>query len=896
MVGASFTVAAVAEVLRRKVGISANGNAQVSTAQSKFGGASLLLDGTGDWLETTGVNISNSDNFTCEAWIRLAALPGTNSFSMFISGLGTGDRFMSIKNISGTYVSDIVVYDGTTIREEDYTIPSISTNTWYHWAIVKNGSTLTHYFNGTALTTLLSSQGTMTSGHGFNAINKIGVYSNNSLGWNGHLDEIRISNTARYTASFTAPTTPFVNDANTLLLIHANGTNASTFFEDDNGVTTIRTAKTITVNGNAQLSTAQEKFGQSSLLFDGTGDYLIVPASSDFNFGTGNFTIEMWFRRISGGAIDLIIGNRDTGFVSGNIAFYTYSSSIEFDYRNALVSNNTLTTSISNDTWFHFAVVRNGTSLTLYKDGAVGQAKTIGASETFGSSSFNLSIGCNTVGTFPLNGYIDELRISKVARYTTTFTAPSATFENDANTLLLIHAEGANASVAITDDNSGRASRSLIAIANAQIDTAQSKFGGSALLLDGTGDYVASPAGTQWDFGTSSFTIEFWIRFNAINTLYVPIALRSGSPINNGEWWCEIEAASNKMYWGFKNQAGTQFYVAFPFGNTAFATGQFYHIALVNNAGTAQLYINGTAQGSTTAFTGSFGNSTTDLWLGAGVGGYNLNGWLDEIRISNSARYTAAFTPSTTPFVNDANTLLLVHADGTDAATVFRDDNGQGRSSKGISANGNAQVDTAQSQFGGASLLLDGTGDYLSIAETTGFGFTADFTIEFWARGTTLNEYNVLYSNWDTSFNGIYFAYWHNANKFSIYINGSERISASNTLSTNTWYHIALVRSGSTLTLYRNGTSIGTGTYSGTVLTPMVTGIGINTDGGAFVQGWTGHMDEVRVSNTARYTAGFTPSTTPFQNDANTVLLLHCDGTDASTVFFDDNGIAPYTP
>jgi hypothetical protein len=57
-----------------------------------------------------------------------------------------------------------------------------------------------------------------------------------------------------------------------------------------------------------------------------------------------------------------------------------------------------------------------------------------------------------------------------------------------------------------------------------------------------------------------------------------------------------------------------------------------------------------------------------------------------------------------------------------------------------------------------------------------------------------------------------------------------------------------------------------------------------------------GHMDEIRVSNSARYTTTFTPSTTPFVNDANTLLLLHMDGTDASTVFFDDNGIAPYTP
>jgi hypothetical protein len=217
-----------------------------------------------------------------------------------------------------------------------------------------------------------------------------------------------------------------------------------------------RTQKTITTNGNAQVSTAQSQFGGASALFDGTGDYLIVPASSSFNFGTSPFTIELWFRRIAdaSGVIDVIIGNRNEGFGSGNFVLYTYSSSVEFDYRNDLVANNVFSTAISNNTWYHFAIVRNGTSLTLYKDGAVGQAKTIGASETFGSSSFDLSIGCNTQGTFPLNGYIDELRISNTARYTTTFTPPTTAFVNDSNTLLLIHADGTNGSTVFTDDAS----------------------------------------------------------------------------------------------------------------------------------------------------------------------------------------------------------------------------------------------------------------------------------------------------------------------------------------------------------------------------------------------------------------------------------------------------------
>ena len=117
------------------------------------------------------------------------------------------------------------------------------------------------------------------------------------------------------------------------------------------------------------------------------------------------------------------------------------------------------------------------------------------------------------------------------------------------------------------------------------------------------------------------------------------------------------------MYWGFRNVAGTTYYVNLALAGTAFATGQWYHIALVNNAGTAQMYVNGTATGATTALSGSFGGGSTGtqgVAVGAlGQGSYSVNGWIDEVRISNIARYTANFTP-TGPFNSDSNTVLFV--------------------------------------------------------------------------------------------------------------------------------------------------------------------------------------------------------------------------------------------
>jgi hypothetical protein len=672
----------------------------------------------------------------------------------------------------------------------------------------------------------------------------------------------------------------------------------------------LRAKASLVASGNAQISTAQSKFGGSSALFDGSGDY--IDFSNVSSLASSDFTIEMWARFTAvpwgqeGGYVMLMSGLPEPYVLITRVGA---GSQVELQWGgNGYAGFTKSGVNLSIDTWYHIAATRqsgvqkmffNGTELTTFTNysGFTNSGRT---GEGRGS---RIGMFGDTRGS--MAGYLDEYRISNIARYTGDYTPPTAPFVNDANTLMLIHADGTNASTFFEDDNGGRSPRALIAQGNAQIDTAQSKFGGAALLCDGTGDYVMSPAGLQWDFGTSSFTIEYWIRFNVAPTLYVPIALRESGSILNGEWWCEITAAEKKMYWGFKNTAGTTFYVNLALAGTAFATGQFYHIALVNNAGTAQMYVNGTATGSTTSLSGSFGNSTTNMWIGAGAGAYSLNGWMDEVRISNSARYTSGFTPSTTPFVNDANTLLLLHADGTDAATVFRDDNGQGRSPKGISAIGNAKVSTAQSKFGGSSALFDGTGDALSTPNHPDFNLnnTANFTVEFWYRPAVISGYpGFIGSQQAGTTNGWLVNIDPSANVN--WIHGTSVLTATSTgITTNNWYHIAVVRSNTTnLTIYINGVSkYNTTSYSGStsVSTDVLRvgagqGISTNWDGGTY--SINGYLDEIRISNTDRYTAAFTPSTTPFQNDANTLLLLHSDGTNNSTVFVDDNGIAPYTP
>jgi hypothetical protein len=221
------------------------------------------------------------------------------------------------------------------------------------------------------------------------------------------------------------------------LLLHGNGTNGSTVITDSSG-----SPKAVTAVGNAQISTAQSKFGGASLLFDGSGDYLTVPVSNDLELGTGNFTIELWFYIAANSTLNSngtrfaqLIGNVTAANLNGielNIAGNSTTTGLGFEFINTVAGTQykvSFTGSVSQSTWHHIAVVRSGTTTSIYFNG------TSVASGTLGNQAISLVnpiwIGGLNVSGFNhwLNGYIDDLRITKgVARYTSNFTPPTAPF------------------------------------------------------------------------------------------------------------------------------------------------------------------------------------------------------------------------------------------------------------------------------------------------------------------------------------------------------------------------------------------------------------------------------------------------------------------------------------
>jgi len=207
-----------------------------------------------------------------------------------------------------------------------------------------------------------------------------------------------------------------------------------------------------------------------------------------------------------------------------------------------------------------------------------------------------------------------------------------------------------------------------------------------------------------------------------------------------------------------------------------------------------------------------------------------------------------------------------------------------------VTAFGNAQVDTSQSQFGGASLLLDGSGDQLRTSNKV-VPLTSDFTIEGWVYpASTGTRYDLFAQFNPNSVEGRTFCNTITSNQFQAFIgnsSGNMIITSTATHSADRFYHYAFVRQGDVFRLFIDGNLEGTNTVANIAVVDTPLNIGLRE---GFTTDTAGNIDEFRVSNVARYTVNFTPQTSPHVNDANTLLLLHMDGTDGSTTFIDDTG------
>ncbi len=231
---------------------------------------------------------------------------------------------------------------------------------------------------------------------------------------------------------------------------------------------------------------------------------------------------------------------------------------------------------------------------------------------------------------------------------------------NDTFTKVLLHMDGADASTTFTDDNAGGSAHTWTAAGNAQIDTADSKFGGASGLFDGTGDYVNTPDHADFTLGSSNFTIDLWFKCVAATgtSIYLAGQADAAGQGNANSAWRIARTSTNFIQ--FSVTSGTT--ITTVTGTTQFTnalnTG-WHHVAAVRTGNVLKLFVDGVQEGGDTAFSSAINDSTGNLTVGrAGDTAIpTWNGWLDEFRMSvGIARWTENFTPPIVAYAVDAPT------------------------------------------------------------------------------------------------------------------------------------------------------------------------------------------------------------------------------------------------
>lgn len=494
-------------------------------------------------------------------------------------------------------------------------------------------------------------------------------------------------------------------------------------------------SKLIITGNDTEHDTAQSKFGGSSALFDGTTDYLEVDHHPDFLFGTGNFTIDFWVRWNAAPAATYFF---DKGTYPSNALQIAWNgANLEVNTSQA----NSVAWSPSSGTWYHIAVVRSGgNDLRAYINGTLLGSWTDATNFNNTESAY---IGANSSGpSQSLNGWMDEFRISSVARWTTNFTPEVAAYTTDGLTVLLLHFDGTDGTTYFIDSSADKQRKAFTATGNAQIDTAQSKFGGASALFDGASDYVSTLASKDFVFGATEFTIDCWIRFNTVSAARAIFA--QGTDGSN----------YLSFYWDTGAPPKLKFFCTGGGGSGTFSmerdwtpsTATWYHVAIIRTGNTMRMFIDGTQLGADYSATGL---ATGTFTGGVNVGGDSINsrwhdGWLDEVRVSRGiARWTGNFTPEIAAYTADQYDVLLLHMDGADASTTFTDDAGTVDNpavrADSFGPNDLTDTNTVQAVVGKVdkgAYFQSANSEYLSIADGSqvGLDITRDFTIGFWYK------------------------------------------------------------------------------------------------------------------------------------------------------------------
>jgi len=616
----------------------------------------------------------------------------------------------------------------------------------------------------------------------------------------------------------------------TTLLLNTSSTNGA---QNNTFLDSSTNNFTITRNGNTTQGTFTP-FSQTgwSNYFDGSGDYLEVASNAAFNIEGGSYTIEGWvyFNSISTGqrivvltgsssTYALIVGTSSTN----NLEVNQFGTGTVITATNALVG-------VTNS-WAHVCVVSNGTNRSIFVNGTRYATST---SAFFQASNNAVGIG-GVSGTYSgsnPNAYFSGFRIVKgTAVYDptlTTLTVPTSPLTAITNTSLLTCQSNRfldNSTNAFSITVNGNPSVQAFSPFAPTAAYSTSVVGGSG-YFDGTGDYL-NTSGANLAVGTGDFTYQFWMYASASNP-----ALFDTRTVNNTTTGFTLLLNSSNFLSVYTSSTILT-------SSTAATLNAWNFVSVVRSSGTLTIYLNGVSVGST-----SFTNDLTDSTIV--IGRYVVDsglylGYMSGFQLLKGTAASGAIP--TAPPTNIANTQLLLNYTNSG---IF-----DSTAKNVLETVGDAQVSTTQAKWGTTSMYFDGTGDNLYTINPC-LPRSGDFTLEMWIYPTSTSGYQLIYSQFTSgSTDGNFELLWDEFNeKFNVNFRGATLLTSSSTYSLNAWHHLAIVRSGSTFTMYVDGASAATATNSDTIL-QTASYVGTRSLGDGY---FAGYIDDLRITRGyARY-------------------------------------------